>query len=898
MRQKLLMIPLILALLLGCICPVHAAFGDTAGLPCEKAVEKIAALGLVEGREDGTFAPDETLTRAEMATIVLRLLNLTASETQQIFTDVPSTHWGFAAVGSAYKAGIVNGTSATTFAPDAAVTYPQAVKMLVGALGYGVKAEAAGGYPTGYLSVASQIGLLAGVANADGAITRGTMAQLVSNAVEIDILERTGYGADYSVAIREGDTVLSTYLHINKYEGKITANGVTTLEGVAVRENQIAMGEKVFEVGETAAASFLGRRVSLYAKEENDIETVLYIEAKASSDSLTVDVSDILPKSTPATLYYEVENKEYAVDIAPGAVWIYNGVRKTDMTPTDLLFATGTVELISTNGKTAETVLIRSFQNVVVDSVRPEEYKLIFKDRSAELTTLVLDPTDTSYRFTFLNEDGSAAAVEACAEWDVLSVAVSEDDRVMEVIRSTRIAAGKVEEMGTETVTVAGTSYEVAANLRSETTELKKPELGMEANFRLDFTGKVAAVDNENYRNTRYGWLVGGQKAKGIDGTTQLKIFTEDGIMKLFTVSDKCKVNGNPSTDVLGESVLHTGTAIIEQLLLFQATAEDEIVEIETAVENTDFSLREEERLAKFSRDFYSDRIGIIGYESKIFATRYLIRDISKIFIVPNQYTGDDKLYSVRNWADVGHVGAGGTYNGLSLYDINEDNIVSAMVSRDTVSAIPTGDPGVITHIAQTITEDGEPVMKLTLERKNDTATVLVKEDLAVITENVLSDPAKDPAAVEGVLPASLKPSQLERGDVVQYDMSTMTGEATAMRVLLRSGSRLAGERANNEGGQNATGNLTADSDYIGSVYAYAQTDKVSEYGARIYVTHEKRTGPETYERIRHFNGPKIVLYDSQRDTFKTITSAEIYDGDWIFAYKMNATERIIVVYR
>ncbi len=897
MKQKLLIIPLLFALLFSMVSPVFASYADTAGLPCEAAVEKLAALGIVEGREDGAFAPEETLTRAEMATIAIRLLNLQAIETSQIFSDVKTEHWAFAAVGAAYKAGIVNGTSETTFSPDTAVTYPQTVKMLVCVLGYTMKAEAMGGYPTGYLSVASQIGLLDGVTAVDGAITRGTMAMLVSNAVEVDILERTGYGDDYTLETEDGATVLSEYLHIQKYEGKITANGMITLEGRSVRKGEIAMGEEVFAVGKTAADSFLGRKVTLYAKEENDVKTVLYIEAKKNSESLTIDASDILPKSTLTKLFYEVEDKEHTVEIASDAVWIYNGNKKTDMTPDKLIFATGTVELITANGTTFDTVVIRFYQNVIVDSIRAEEHKLLFKDRSIPLTSLVLDPKDSSYRYIFKNANGTDASVGECAEWDVLSVAKSEDGRVIEVIRSTEIAAGKVTEMNADTLVIGENSYEVAANVKTAT-ELKKPELGMEGNFHLDFTGKVAAVDNENYRSTKYGWLVGGQKTKGIDGNTQLKIFTEDGMMKLFTVSDKCKLNGIPSSDVLEDSPLYNGTAVIEQLLLFRATAEDEIIEIETAVENLEYTLPEAERVAKFSRDFYSDRIGIIGYESKIFATRYLIRENSKIFIVPNQYTGDDKLYTMKNWADVGHVGAGGTYNGLSLYDIGEDNVASVMVSRDTVSAIPTGDAGVITQIAQVMKEDGEAVTKVTVERKNETATVLLKEDLKILTENVLSDPAKDPAAVDGIMPESLMPSQLERGDVIQYDMSSMTGEATAMRVLLRSGSRLVGERAFNDGGKNVTSNLGADTDYIGAVYAYAQVDKVSEYGARIYVTHEKKKGPETYERIRHFNGPKIILYNSQRDTFKEITSAEIYEGDMIFAYKLNAAERIIVVYR
>ena len=135
MKKRLLIIPLLLALLSGLVFPVAAAFSDIDGLPCKAAVEKIVALGIVEGRSEGTFAPEEKLTRAEMATIILRMRNVTASETSQIFTDVSADHWAYATVGTAYQLGFVKGTSATTFAPDEEVTYPQAIKMLVCALG-------------------------------------------------------------------------------------------------------------------------------------------------------------------------------------------------------------------------------------------------------------------------------------------------------------------------------------------------------------------------------------------------------------------------------------------------------------------------------------------------------------------------------------------------------------------------------------------------------------------------------------------------------------------------------------------------------------------------------------------------------------------------------------------
>ncbi|MDD6308937.1 MAG: S-layer homology domain-containing protein [Clostridia bacterium] len=896
MRKRLLIIPLLLALLSGLVFPVAAAFSDIDGLPCKAAVEKIVALGIVEGRSEGTFAPEEKLTRAEMATIILRMRNVTASETSQIFTDVSADHWAYATVGTAYQLGFVKGTSATTFAPDEEVTYPQAIKMLVCALGYGVKAEDEGGYPTGYLSVASEIGVLDGLHISEGPITRATMAMLVANAVDADILIRTGAGADYTVKTEEGVTVLTEYLHIQKYVGKITSNGMITLDGPSVKKGEVALDGKVFAAGTSKAADFIGKMVTLYAKDTDLQETVLYVEARYGSDTLTVDAADISPESTLTKLYYyDKDGREKNANISSSAVWIYNGVKKTDMTPADLIFKTGTVELISSGGSSADTVVIRSFKNLIVDSVRPEEYKIIFKDRDVTPTTLTLDPEDSSYRFTFVNDDGTSATPESCKEWDVLSVAIAGNESVIEVIRGTKVIAGKVSEMGKDTATIEGTTYKIAANIL-DSTNMKKPEIAMEANFNLDFMGRIAAVDNENYRSTKYGYLVSGEKTKGLNSVEQLKIYTEDGLMKIFTVAENCKLNNNPVRDgLLSSSVIYSGGAVVEQLVLFRANAADEILEIETATDNTDGHMTEEQRLATFSEDFYKDRIGIIGYESKIFATRYLVRENTKIFIVPENYTGEDKFFSMRAWSDVGHVGAGGTYNGLSLYDINEDNTVSVMVSRDTVSAIPTGRVGVITEISETLSAEGENRTKLTVMEKNGTVEMLTAADLGVITELVLSDPTVDPMAVNNVFPATVAADVLEVGDVVQYDLSTLTGEATAMRVLFRNGSPLVGERAFNDAGKKAT--TSADTDYVGSVYAYAKVDRVSEYGARIYVP-GGRNNSETYERIRHFNDTKLILFDSDRDTFKEITSAEIYEDDYIFAFKVNASEQIIVVYR
>lgn len=82
--------------------------------------------------------------------------------------------------------GIINGTSATTFEAEANITYEQAIKMVVAALGYNDEALTNGGYPSGYITVAGKLGILDELqfVNTDYA-TRSNIARIVRNALDV-----------------------------------------------------------------------------------------------------------------------------------------------------------------------------------------------------------------------------------------------------------------------------------------------------------------------------------------------------------------------------------------------------------------------------------------------------------------------------------------------------------------------------------------------------------------------------------------------------------------------------------------------------------------------------------------------------------------------------------------
>ncbi|OBZ15001.1 hypothetical protein A8L34_14065 [Bacillus sp. FJAT-27264] len=108
---------------------VEADFADIKGHWAEENIKELIELGAIKGYPDDTFRPDNRITRAEFVTIVVKAFNLQAGA-GTTFGDT-KTHWAKDAIATAAALGIVNGYSADTFAPDEVVTREQVAAMVV-----------------------------------------------------------------------------------------------------------------------------------------------------------------------------------------------------------------------------------------------------------------------------------------------------------------------------------------------------------------------------------------------------------------------------------------------------------------------------------------------------------------------------------------------------------------------------------------------------------------------------------------------------------------------------------------------------------------------------------------------------------------------------------------------
>ena len=107
-----------------------ATLNDILGHWAEDAIRSLVASGAINGYSDDTFKPDNTVTRAEFAQMLVSAMEIPAANNGEVFADTED-HWGQASIAAAYVAGIIYGYGDNKFGPDDPVTREQIAAMVV-----------------------------------------------------------------------------------------------------------------------------------------------------------------------------------------------------------------------------------------------------------------------------------------------------------------------------------------------------------------------------------------------------------------------------------------------------------------------------------------------------------------------------------------------------------------------------------------------------------------------------------------------------------------------------------------------------------------------------------------------------------------------------------------------
>lgn len=171
------------------------ALKDVGGHWAEKQINELLAAGIIKGYQDGSFKPDNTISRAEFAAILVKAFKLAPGSNDKVFSD-SSAHWAKDSIAAAAANGIISGYSSAQFGPDDMITREQMAVMIVKAkklvLEKGEKEFADAGkfspYAQQAIATAAKAGLISGYNDntfrPQGKATRAEVAALISKAMK------------------------------------------------------------------------------------------------------------------------------------------------------------------------------------------------------------------------------------------------------------------------------------------------------------------------------------------------------------------------------------------------------------------------------------------------------------------------------------------------------------------------------------------------------------------------------------------------------------------------------------------------------------------------------------------------------------------------------------------
>ncbi len=232
MLRKLLGILLAVSVIFGCV-PV-LAYTDVASDRADyEAIHRLGDLGIVSGYDDGSFLPQNTITRAEFARLVVSALGKDTEARSMgynaAFGDVESGLWSAPYINYVTAQGIVSGYADGYFRPEQTISFAESLTILLRVIDY--KEDTVGYYwPDNYVDAARTLGISDGLYYENGtAITRGDAAIMIDRMIFTDLcgrednilLENAGYKVVRDAVVLSGGREVKLS-DSNTYTSKMT----------------------------------------------------------------------------------------------------------------------------------------------------------------------------------------------------------------------------------------------------------------------------------------------------------------------------------------------------------------------------------------------------------------------------------------------------------------------------------------------------------------------------------------------------------------------------------------------------------------------------------------------------------------------------------------------------
>ncbi len=830
---------------------------------------------------------DTPLTRAEAARYLSEASHAEGQpeEAFQVFLDVDAGHPAFEAVWYLKINGVLSDSADKMFHPDERITCNELVKMVVTLLGYEQYAQMKGGYPNGYYAAAARESKILKKINDDNIITKGELFSVIYQMLFTHILDINSLAYDAEgkteISFQKGEAFLEKAFHLTSHQGQVRAAGFGSIYGKSTSgKNVVKIDDTIYRIRSEISPADLGKYVDFYLTQDD----VIFAIAERDHTVYTIANKDISSETTVHRVVYEEENKTKTLEIAPDAYYVYNAQPLLGPTNADMLPSYGRLELLDNNNDDViDVVKIWDYRSYYISSTAGN--KLFVAENSDAVT--YIQYKDTEKRVCIFDKNMSPVSESLLTAGKVITVAETADD--MMIFLSDDIFEGNLEDMASDgTAVINGLEYEYLSSCKLEDAFGKSYKFYIDINETLVF----ANADNQSI----YAVLFGIDKSKGLGGTVRVKLY-DKGYFDIYECQDKVRISMDggatfkrvDSTE-LYDKLYDVGISGIPKQLIKYETRDNKLSTIIVA-NTTDTAVNENEfRRNLAPGDDIQWNIGTrqVMYNADNSKLNYMWSNTDTYMYLVSDRESKCTFASMGDLYG-GHYatykGSSQKYANVSGYDLTETGyfkyLLVEMKDSDAVAEAPTlSSPLALITGRKVIQDTDGTVCNVLTAYTNDSHSRAVPTISNLIpSEDDLKNIAR--GSHTRYAAGTIKFSDLQKGDVIQYVQNKFTGRITSFTVLSRRNEFQTDVCTNDGFGGDAwdaviSGVVTVKDDFCIKIASDAVSHPV--YGNAIPIMMDT-----TIATTENFD--KIYCYHSESGKFELVTPRDIYEGARVWCY-------------
>ena len=663
------------------------AFAYTPSMQDESVHGLLKQLNII----DTTIDPaDGTVTRENFAVYVANMLNIGEAATdKRYFADVENTAYSSKAVNTLAEKGIISASSDKYFNPGTKITMSEAIKMLVCAIGAKDYAEAKGGYPHGYNSVARELGIYSG--SDSQTITTAVAASLIYKTMTVPMVDYDSISSDSISYKKSDDNILSMYWNIAYSEGVVTSvYGITISGSEAKSKDEIAIDGKLYksviDMGDTT--EIIGEYINYfyYDKDDNSDKQIMFIAKNDNSgrERLCIDIDDFKGYTENEIIYNDPKNNGKSKKQSLGAhKLLYNGVELgSDVGKTMQSLNKGFIYLVDVNSdKIYDTVIVFDFSNFYVSAKTNDVlYNKLESNAYADMTKAEF--------LSILDTDGNVLTKEEIEAGMLLSLAKSKDEKSIWIYKSNVEFSGAVQSISTadKEIKIDDNTYEIDASYADMLLASINP--GDTSFFILDRFGKIGYASVKSSDDMKFGYIIAYNMSGAFDDELKIKMLNEDSTITTKSVGDSVTVDGEKLNKDGAAGTKNVFDNVKGELLVrYKDDENGKITKIDTTTVNNSHESKESSLFAE-----YYETSNTKWYNSYYLGRGAYLSSATKVFYVPTDSTDDSDyrcanvgymlLNDVSYYADAYYTGSLNGTADAAVVKYSLDNIKSNVASQ------------------------------------------------------------------------------------------------------------------------------------------------------------------------------------------------------------------------